>query len=56
MEANADKLVVLAPAVALGLLLIVASIKPLNALLLGIPGLLFPAQLQCRGCGAIFKQ
>ncbi len=28
----------------------------LNALLLGIPGLLFPAQLQCRGCGAIFKQ
>ena len=28
----------------------------LNALLLGIPGLLFPAQLQCRGCGAIFKR
>ena len=27
----------------------------LNALLLGIPGLFFPAQLQCRGCGAVFK-
>jgi hypothetical protein len=27
----------------------------LNALLLGLPGLFFPAQLQCRGCGAIFK-
>ena len=27
----------------------------LNALLLGIPGLLLPAQLQCRGCGAVFK-
>lgn len=28
----------------------------LNALLLGLPGLLLPNQLQCRGCGAIFKQ
>ena len=27
----------------------------LNALLLGLPGLITPAQLQCRGCGAIFK-
>ena len=27
----------------------------LNAILLGLPGLLFPAQLQCRGCGAVFK-
>jgi hypothetical protein len=27
----------------------------LNALLLGIPDLFFPAQLQCRGCGAVFK-
>ena len=27
----------------------------LNMLLLGIPGLIFPAQLQCRGCGAVFK-
>jgi len=27
----------------------------LNAILLGIPGLFFPAQLQCRGCGAVFK-
>jgi hypothetical protein len=28
----------------------------LNALLLGLPGLFFPTQLQCRGCGAIFKR
>ena len=28
----------------------------LNAFLLGLPGLFFPAQLQCRGCGAIFKR
>jgi hypothetical protein len=27
----------------------------LNAVLLGIPGLFFPAKLQCRGCGAVFK-
>ncbi len=27
----------------------------LNMLLLGLPGLFFPAQLQCRGCGAVFK-
>jgi DNA-directed RNA polymerase subunit L len=27
----------------------------LNALLLGLPGLFFPAKLQCRGCGAVFK-
>ncbi len=27
----------------------------LNALLLGIPGLLFPAHLQCRGCGNVFR-
>jgi Putative prokaryotic signal transducing protein len=27
----------------------------LNAILLGIPGLLFPAKLQCQGCGAVFK-
>ncbi len=27
----------------------------LNALLLGIPGLFFPAQLQCRGCGTIIR-
>lgn len=27
----------------------------LNALLLGLPHLLFPAQRQCRGCGAILK-
>jgi len=27
----------------------------LNAILLGLPGLFFPAKLQCRGCGAIFK-
>lgn len=27
----------------------------LNGLLLGMPGLFFPAQLQCRGCGAVFK-
>ncbi len=27
----------------------------LNALLLGIPGLFFPAKHQCRGCGNIFK-
>lgn len=28
----------------------------LNAILLGLPGLIFPTQLQCRGCGAVFKQ
>ena len=28
----------------------------LNMLLLGLPGLFFPAQLQCRGCGAVFKR
>ncbi len=28
----------------------------LNASLLGIPGLFFPAKLQCRGCGAVFKR
>jgi len=28
----------------------------LNMLLLGLPGLFFPAQLQCRGCGAVFKE
>jgi hypothetical protein len=28
----------------------------LNALLLGLPGLIFPAKLQCRGCGAIFNK
>ena len=28
----------------------------LNMLLFGIPSLFFPAQLQCRGCGAVFKQ
>jgi hypothetical protein len=28
----------------------------LNMLLLELPGLFFPAQLQCRGCGAIFKR
>ena len=28
----------------------------LNSILLGIPGLFFTPQLQCRGCGAIFKQ
>ena len=28
----------------------------LNMILLGIPGLLFPTQLQCRGCGAVFKR
>ena len=27
----------------------------LNVLLLGLPGLFFPAKLQCRGCGAVFK-
>lgn len=27
----------------------------LNLLLLGLPGLLFPAKLQCRGCGNIVK-
>jgi putative signal transducing protein len=27
----------------------------LDALLLGLPGLFFPAKLQCRGCGAVFK-
>ncbi len=27
----------------------------LNMLLLGIPSLFFPAKLQCRGCGAVFK-
>ena len=27
----------------------------LNAILLGLPGLFFPAKLQCRGCGAVFK-
>ena len=27
----------------------------LNALLLGIPGLFFPAQQQCRGCGNIIR-
>ena len=27
----------------------------LNALLLGIPGLFFPARLQCRGCGTIIR-
>ena len=27
----------------------------LNAILLGLPALFFPAQLQCRGCGAVFK-
>ncbi len=27
----------------------------LNAILLGLPGLFFPAQLQCRGCGNIFN-
>ncbi len=27
----------------------------LNVLLLGFPGLFFPAKLQCRGCGAVFK-
>jgi hypothetical protein len=28
----------------------------LNAILFGLPGLFFPKQLQCRGCGAVFKQ
>jgi len=28
----------------------------LNAILLGIPSLFFPTQLQCRGCGAVFKE
>lgn len=28
----------------------------LNAILLGLPGLFFPTQLQCRGCGAVFKR
>ncbi len=28
----------------------------LNMLLLGLPGILFPTQLQCRGCGAVFKR
>ena len=28
----------------------------LNTLLLGLPSLYFPTQLQCRGCGAVFKQ
>ena len=28
----------------------------LNLVLLGLPGLFFPAKLQCRGCGAVFKQ
>ena len=27
----------------------------LNMLLFGIPGLFFPAKLQCRGCGNIFR-
>ena len=27
----------------------------LNAILLGLPGLFFPTQHQCRGCGAVFK-
>lgn len=27
----------------------------LNTLLLSIPSLLFPAKLQCRGCGTVFK-
>lgn len=27
----------------------------LNVLLLGLPGLFFPAQQQCRGCGNIFR-
>ncbi len=27
----------------------------LNALLLGLPGLFFPARQQCRGCGTIFN-
>ena len=28
----------------------------LNAILLGFPRLFFPTKLQCRGCGAVFKQ